>query len=215
MVKKSVRVGISLRVVDAPNYNEKRDALSQDWIFFLEKLGVIPVFIPNNMSDVKDFLKEMNIDGLILSGGDNIGDHPERDKTERNVIEFAIESKTPLLGICRGMQVINKFFDGNVVKNKNSKHVGNVHQIKILNLISKLFDGEKILVNSFHNNIIPKDMLGSELNSFAISTEDNTVEGFFHKKLPFSGIMWHPERDQNENNLLIVKQLLKLQSNKS
>ena len=75
------KIGISLRVVTAQNYVEKRDALSQDWPIFLEKLNVNPIFIPNSMSNVKSYLYDMHIDGIILAGGENRGEHPERDKT--------------------------------------------------------------------------------------------------------------------------------------
>lgn len=61
---------------------------------FLEKSDAFPILIPNTLSDVKSFLQEMEIDGFILSGGDNIGDDPERDQTEREIIDFAIDNNT-------------------------------------------------------------------------------------------------------------------------
>ena len=64
----------------------------------------MPILIPNNLIDIKGFLKSINLDMLIFSGGDNIGDDLERDKTEKNMIEFAIENKIPSFGVCRGMQ---------------------------------------------------------------------------------------------------------------
>ena len=81
-------IGISLRVVSVKKYNEKRDALSHDWTRFLEQTNSFPIFIPNTLENIEEFLTEMKINGIILSGGDNIGDFPERDKTEKNIINL-------------------------------------------------------------------------------------------------------------------------------
>ena len=62
-------------------------------------------------------------------------------------------------------------------------------------------------VNSYHNNIIKQDILGNELEPFAISFEDETIEGFFHRKFPIVGVMWHPEREQKKFDELIMDQL--------
>lgn len=203
------KIAISLRVVKASNYNEKRDALSQDWTDFFEKIGVFPILVPNHISNVDRFLEEMHVDGIILSGGDNIGDNLERDKTEKTLIEFAIKNKIPLFGVCRGMQVINKFFKGEVNHSKNSNHVAKSHTVEISQPVLEIVKNETVQVNSYHNNILLKNMLGSRLKSFAICKEDQTIEGFYHEEYLISGVMWHPEREQNETNILIVKNFLK------
>ena len=92
-----IKLGISLRVVKAEKYDEKRDALSHDWPILLEKLGIIPVYIPNILSDLKEFLKNTDVNCLLLSGGDNIGDNPERDTSEKNIIEYGINNKIPII----------------------------------------------------------------------------------------------------------------------
>ena len=100
------KIGITLRVTDEKKYVEKRDSLSHDWSGFLEKIECIPIFIPNTITNKEEFLNEINVQGFILSGGDNINDSPERDSTEKAIIEFGIKNKIPLFGICRGMQVL-------------------------------------------------------------------------------------------------------------
>jgi len=198
-----MKVGITLRVVNAQNYQEKRDALSHDWPKFLEKLGIWPIFIPNNLSNIELFLDQMNIEGLILSGGDDIGDNPERDYTEKKIINYGIKQNIPIFGVCRGMQVINKYFDGNTKKLNNSSHVNKSHFLSITNEFISSFLNTTIQVNSYHYNIITSDVLGVGLEYFAIS-DDKTIEGFFHKKYPIMGVMWHPERDPNTNNEKIL-----------
>jgi gamma-glutamyl-gamma-aminobutyrate hydrolase PuuD len=200
------RIGITTRIVNAQGYEEKRDALSQNWVKFLEIENIIPILIPNNLSDTSSYLEEMSIDGIILSGGDNIGDNKDRDNTEKQIIQFGIDNKLPIFGVCRGMQVLNKFFDGKINSNKNNDHVSRDHEVVILKeIIFNLLNQDRMIVNSYHQNIINHDDVGKSLVSFAIHKKDNTVEGFIHKNLPIMGVMWHPERDQND---IILKKFL-------
>jgi N5-(cytidine 5'-diphosphoramidyl)-L-glutamine hydrolase len=195
------KIGITLRVENLVKFNEKRDAISHDWANFLEKANVLPIFIPNTLKDTKNFLEEMKLDGVIMSGGDNKGDDIYRDRTEREIIEYAMKKEIPLLGICRGMQVINDYFGGNQRTTNDLKHVNKHHKILIIeNEIKKYFQKKEIEVNSFHNNLIDKNTVGKNLKIFAISEIDNTVEGFYHKKFPILGIMWHPERESRTSH---------------
>ena len=66
MISNKPCIAISLRIVKAQNYDETRDALSHDWPQFLENLGIIPIYIPNNLLNVKNYLSTFEIDGLIL-----------------------------------------------------------------------------------------------------------------------------------------------------
>jgi len=198
------KIGITLRVVKAPNYDETRDALSHDWVPFLEQIQCIPIFIPNNLTDVNSFLKDENFDGFILSGGDNKGDSPLRDNTENAIIKFGIQNKIPIFGVCRGMQILNEYFEGNIEKNESDSHVRKSHLLEINENYSKILE-TSISVNSFHNNIIREKDLGKELESFAITKDDNTIEGFSHKNLPILGVMWHPEREDKEHDKLLLK----------
>ena len=197
------KIGITLRIEHIEKYDEKRDAISHDWTKFLSISNVFPILIPNTLKDTKHFLKTMNLDGIILSGGDNMGDDLERDNTEKEIIELAIKEKIPLLGICRGMQVLNDFFGGSLSISNDSNHVAKRHKIELLGTVSQeLFNSKKIEVNSFHNNLIKKDTIANDLQVFAVSENDSTIEGFYHKNLPIIGVMWHPEREQNNQNEL-------------
>ncbi len=192
------RVGISLRVEFIDAYKEKRDVLSQDWTNFLQKVNSIPIMIPNTLSDVTEFLNQMELNFIILSGGDNVGDFPERDKTEYEIINYAIQHNIPILGICRGMQILNNFFGGSVITTSDQNHVGKPHTIDFINSkFPKLIEKKSLQVNSFHNNIIKKECLGKNLETFALSKIDDTIEGYFHTNLPIIGVMWHPERSND------------------
>jgi putative glutamine amidotransferase len=204
---KKTKIGISLRIMKASNYNENRDALSHDWSLFFEKLNFIPILIPNKITNVSEFLDEVDIDGLILSGGDNIGDFPERDSTEKSILDYGIKRKLPIFGVCRGMQMINNYFGGTIITTSNQKHVNTSHGVNIINSSKhKILESKPIEVNSFHNNIIDSSILGQDLEPFALSNDD-TIEGFYHKSLPIVGVMWHPERSQNEINQEILRKV--------
>ena len=197
-MKNKKKVGISLRVENIKNYNEKRDAISQDWIKFCNSAGLIPILIPNNLKDTKEFLKFMDLDMLIFSGGDNMGDDIERDKTEKNMIEFAIKNKIPSLGVCRGMQFFNKFFGGKIYHDMNKTHVKTRHKIKFTDKkIEKILGLKLNTVNSFHENLLKSNILSKDLQPFGIDDTDDTIEAFYHKKYPIIGVMWHPERENN------------------
>ena len=199
-------IGISLRITNAKDYDEKRDSLSHDWPKLMEELGINIVFIPNSLKNVRSYLSELNLSGFIISGGDNIGDNVERDKTEIEMIKFAMKNKNPLFGVCRGMQIINKFFDGTISTSEKSNHVGKYHNINIINQnFFKFFKNKNTKVNSFHNNLIYNENLGSDLIPFATISEDGTVEGFFHKFFPIIGVMWHPERQATLESKIMLK----------
>ena len=206
MITLRKKIGITSRIVNAPNYNEERDALSHDWTIFLESLNLIPILIPNTLSNIDNFLANFELDGFILSGGDNIGDNLKRDKTEKYIIKFASKNRLPIFGVCRGMQVLNNFFNGKIIKSKNTKHVNEIHTVDLLESpFSNIISHDQINVNSFHQNLIKSETLGNNLIPFAIDQSDNTIEGFFHKLLPIIGVMWHPERNPTDHDKIFIQ----------
>ena len=78
-------------------------------------INIFPIFLPNNISYVKKFLKIKKISGVLITGGGSLvkynGFSPERDEIEKIMINFSIKKeKLPTLGICRGMQSNPKLF---------------------------------------------------------------------------------------------------------
>ncbi|QLH05741.1 gamma-glutamyl-gamma-aminobutyrate hydrolase family protein [Nitrosopumilus ureiphilus] len=201
------KIGISLRIVKDPNYGEKRDAISHDWPRLFEKLDMVPIFIPNVLSNVELFLDQHELNGIILSGGDDLGCDIERDRTEEDLLKYGIKNHLPVLGVCRGMQLINNYFGGKNIKTDNKKHVNSDHVVNIVqNSYSKNL-GKKISVNSYHNNIIAVENIGEKLEPFAKSDIDDTIEGLIHTEYDITGVMWHPERDLNKTNQLLLKKI--------
>tara|TARA_B000000460_G_C21481306_1_gene377155 strand:+ start:503 stop:1156 length:654 start_codon:yes stop_codon:yes gene_type:complete len=211
-----MRIGITLRVTKENRHKETRDALSHDWVNYFNE--ILPdsslILISNNLLSIDHWLSAMDLDALVLSNGNDIGEHKNRDVTEKAAISFAIKHKLPIIGFCRGMQMINEFFGGELTNNlKNTtsvSHVATNHEVGIIDQsFQKIFNISKLNVNSFHNQGITERQLAKNLKSFAVSP-DKLVEGLVHEELPILAIQWHPERDNQSRlfNKKIIKKFL-------
>ena len=178
---------VSTRLADNATYPERRDALSHDWGHFFDRYDLLPILIPNSLADPRPYLK-LGAKGLLLTGGDSLGAREapsERDRTEAILIEAALDAGVPIFGVCRGLQMLNRYFGGDVIKHDDRRHIG-THPIT-------LQDQSVIEVNSFHNEAVTKDTLAKGLIPFAATT-DGFIEAFTHATLPVTAIQWHPER---------------------
>jgi gamma-glutamyl-gamma-aminobutyrate hydrolase PuuD len=165
--------------------NEVRDSLDSQLVLFLSQLGFIPLPVPNNLSSVKDFFREIRPAGLVLSGGNTLGENPDRDATENQLLELARDARLPVLGICRGMQMLNHFEGGTL--QRIAGHLGKRHEIT-----SQRTASFNRVVNSFHDYAINE--LAKEFTVEATSS-DGIIEAISHVEVPWLGIMWHPERE--------------------
>ncbi|MGA0392986.1 MAG: gamma-glutamyl-gamma-aminobutyrate hydrolase family protein, partial [Rhodospirillales bacterium] len=94
-----IRAALTTRITEAAAYDEPRDSISHDWIVSLESWNVMPVLVPNRLSDPCAYFDTLQADILILTGGDNIGETPERDETELKLIDHTLIVGKPILGI--------------------------------------------------------------------------------------------------------------------
>lgn len=179
-----LKIGITQRVEDVKSYNEIRDTLDQRWSKLLNESNCLCIPIPNvNMPQT--FIKNLQLDGILLSGGN---DHETRFTCETACIDYCIQEKLPLLGICHGMQFIGQYWGSTLTKIENSVAVN--HPVTITSNPHAIPTGT-MLTNSYHNftlNKIPKDFI-----SFA-EDKDGHCEAMYHKELPIVTFMWHPER---------------------
>ena len=204
----SARVGVTQRVEDLPDRGERRDALDQAWAAWIASAGDVPVSIPNRLDDVVAYFRELELDALVLTGGNDLAHlpgatntAPERDATETALLQYASEAGLPVLAVCRGMQMLVHFWGG--TPTRLDGHVATTHSIQRRFSPWPLRAGP---VNSFHDWGIAADAVGATLEVLATAS-DGSVEAVAHRTLPQVGIMWHPERadrDPTDRELLTV-----------
>ncbi|RYL95894.1 gamma-glutamyl-gamma-aminobutyrate hydrolase family protein [Sporolactobacillus sp. THM7-4] len=191
----------------------------QDYGRSLLAVGAVPLILPIAPSEIiEDYVSLC--DGFILSGGDDVdprfyGESPsphigvfntDRDRSELLLLKKAVSSGKPVLGICRGLQVINVALGGTLIQDlstemkKTIQHEQKVprmktsHSVRVIknSRLFSLLEGRKSLfVNSLHHQAIGR--LASDLRavSFAPDGVIEAVEHVVNDRI--LGVQWHPE----------------------
>ena len=190
---------------------ELRDALAHDWWDFLARAvpHMLAITVPNTGDAALPLLDTLPVGGLLLTGGDDWSVFPERDATETALWAWARQRGLPVLGVCRGAQVINRLLGGSVSKGFDPAHVGTRHDIHCQPWpgLSAVSSGQRE-VNSFHRcGLRPAD-LAPGLRAWAHDI-DGTIEAFADDKGQVLGILWHPEREHpaQDADLVLFKSL--------
>ncbi|GIO22787.1 gamma-glutamyl-gamma-aminobutyrate hydrolase family protein [Oceanobacillus sp. J11TS1] len=186
----------------------------------IEQTGGIPVILPyyHDYQDIEALLDK--IDGLYLPGGYDIdpslfGDSPhpklgiiipERDRLENEVISYFLDKDKPILGVCRGCQILNVVTGGTMYQDLDTQYTGQLiqhtqkaafhhrsHSVNITpsSLLGNLVQATEIKVNSFHHQA--NRTLGKDFMISAVAA-DGVMEAFESKIHRFVlGVQWHPE----------------------
>ncbi len=209
-------VGISLKIGGSLQHWH---LIADDYIKAVELAGGIPILIP--LYDNYEYAKEIScvVDGIIFSGGNDIDPQhygerftkkvgaivPERDKQEIELAkDIMANSKMPVLGICRGMQILNVAAGGSLYQDLGSINVSEhfvatspkyhvVHDIKLRknSRINMILKEDTLNVNSYHHQAI-KDV--SNMFEVAATTDEGVIEAIETKEDRFvMGVQWHPE----------------------
>ncbi len=210
-------IGLTMQYDSSINRGVNR--INCEYINVVLEGGGIPVVIPNltTIDDVDRYVSLL--DGIIFTGGEDIGSHyfgeepvkevthisHDRDKTEMALFQKVYEKGIPIFGICRGMQLINIALGGTVYQDIYSM-IENVHghtteinlqegyhsiNISKETMMYEIFGKEKIFVNSLHHQAL-KD-LGKDLKVTATATDGiiEAVESTNERVI--LGVQFHPE----------------------
>jgi putative glutamine amidotransferase len=199
-----LKIGLTQRVEEFAAVGERRDCLDQAWSELLVPLGYLPAPLPNAIADeegVDALVTALGLDGVILTGGNDLADAPgarnaapERDRFERLLIDVCGRRNLPVLGVCRGLQLLVCHAGGTLVMTRG--HAGTRHALRADGGgAMPLSDREE--VNSYHDFALDPGSLGRDFEAVARAA-DGSVEAIVHRRLPIWGIMWHPEREPRD-----------------
>lgn len=175
-------VAVSQRVDEYLEYEEVRDTLDQRLALFLAAAGGLCVPVPNRLgAGLNDWLTALKPAAIVLSGGNNLSQCAARDITEYSLLDYAKQHRLPVLGICRGMQMMAHWAGTGLCPVQG--HVRTRHHL------SGKITGE---ANSYHGFSVTDCPSGFEVLA---RSEDGEIEAIRHESLPWEGWMWHPERE--------------------
>lgn len=178
-------IAVSQRPLSQESHGLRLDTLDQRWAPFLIGCGLIAQPVPNHLDLVRPLMETNDPAGVLLTGGGDLasfnGRDTDRDEVERLLIDWALARQRPVVGVCRGMQVIQERFG--VALQPVDGHVGRDHAVTI--------GGSCRSVNSYHRFGTRKTVPALAVLAVA---DDGVIEAVRHVSAPVSGIMWHPER---------------------
>jgi putative glutamine amidotransferase len=211
------KIGVTTHIEKLHNIQEH--AVNMAYIKAVIQADGLPILIPVTINHMMldDYLDL--IDGLIITGGGDVD--PElyqqenhglslnisriRDEMELYLIKQSLKRKIPILGICRGMQLLNVYYGGELYQDIMTQYDTDIDHINIEveadymaheiifeegSLLAKMMCKNTLMVNSRHHQSVKK--LGENLRSTAKSA-DGIIEAIEHQLDDVIGIQWHPE----------------------
>ena len=190
----------------------------------VQRAGGRPILLPPDPEDAEDPSGVLDLlDALVVTGGAGDLDpalygeepHPEtgpvqeeRDAYELALVRAALARELPILGICRGMQVLNVAYGGTIEQHlpdalghEEHRHTPGTfadHEVRLVpgSLAARAAGAERTPVKSHHHQGIKEVGSGLEVTGWA--AEDEAVEALEDPSCPFVlGVLWHPEEDEN------------------
>lgn len=215
-----------------PGYH--RSYVNEDYVDSVVQNGGVPFIIPFTENDEVIKAQLDHVQGLILSGGHDVDPHlygeepeqkigeiwPARDHFDTLLLKLAEEKGIPVLGICRGAQIINVAHGGSLYQDlsyrseKTLKHMQGhtpdlpTHSVKLVegSHLAKILGKTEFMVNSFHHQVIKS--IAPDLIESGVAP-DGVPEGFENEKGTIIGVQWHPEMLHRNKNVEFMNNLFK------
>ncbi|WP_460799021.1 gamma-glutamyl-gamma-aminobutyrate hydrolase family protein [Microbacterium sp. GXF0217] len=209
----------------AAGYQAELDALNASAVRTVAQLGWEPVLVPTaELPTVDSHAAARKADLIVLMGGEDVdprlygvrvdypgsGHHePRTDSTHIAVVLEAMQHHKPVLGICRGMQVINVALGGTLVQHLPTveRHRGPTGADPFVPTVVRIepetdldadVDAAQAVRCTHHQAI---DVLGAGLR-VAARAADGVVEAVVHESAPLTGVQWHPEHPATADDQL-------------
>lgn len=216
-------IGITTNIALAENTvmaGLMRTFVGDDYVQAVVRAGGIPLLLPPVDSEEVIRAQVRSVDGIILSGGSDVdpqlyGEEPEkdlgtvdyyRDAHEMAVVRAATRMKKPMMGICRGVQVINVAYGGTLYQDLGQFEGGRIkhfqssarrdsvtHSVRIQSgsALADIIGAETVAVNSFHHQALKEVAPGFAVTAYS---QDGVIEAVESQGDHFVlGIQWHPE----------------------
>lgn len=195
-------IGVTPRI--SKNGDVERIGVNINYCDALQQRGANVIMITLNNPNLTEILDLC--DGFLVTGGNDMdpkyygeineglskGVREEHDIIDKEIIEYAVKHKKPLLGICRGHQSINVILGGTLLQDIGTSHSDLHDGVPAYTIENNVLKFEKnIITNSFHHQAVGKVAPNMKVVAYH---EDGTIEAIVHDTLPIIGIQWHPER---------------------
>lgn len=207
----------------------QKSLVNSEYIDAITRAGGLSVMIPptSTPEDIEEYLNLC--DGVLITGGLDIAPllygemtiaqcgsfDPEVDRSNLALVKTALRRKLPLLGICRGIQLLNVALGGSLYQDIAAQRPGGInhattymrcdtaHPVQIMpdSPLHTIFPQPEILVNSLHHQGI-KD-LGAGLSVAAVAP-DGVIEAVYLPKEPVMAVQWHPEMMLVKDNAMLI-----------
>ena len=201
------------------NFRDGDCTLAQAYYMSVLEAGGTPVVIPSYDNEQALVSLLDTLDGIVLSGGadidpeylreeplDCVSVNPRRDAQELLLVHLAVDRQIPVLGICRGIQVLTAALGGKLYQDIKTQHDRPCiehsqtiarglpsHEVRLEkdSMLYGLFGKETLAVNSFHHQAVKEVPIGFRITAMA---PDGIIEGMESTAFrPILGVQWHPE----------------------
>ncbi len=209
----------------------------QSMLHWLARHGLWPIVLPPPSAALDPVQQVAAVDGLMLHGGDDVapssygatarrptwGGDPIRDRHELALIRACLDQEKPILGICRGAQILNVALGGTLLQDIGEERPGSLphrdaerydqltHPVEMVagSHLARLFGTERGVVNSVHHQAVDRVAPGCVVE--ARCPDDGIIEALRLDDAPYAlGVQWHPEFQTPGDNTLLDASALAL-----
>jgi putative glutamine amidotransferase len=197
-------IGITTYVVPASwgHWQLETALIPYDYVRAVERAGGRALLVPPDDESVEETLDRL--DGIVFSGGEDLGENEARDRGELALLQAALARDMPVLAVCRGFEVLNVARGGDLVQHLPDV-VGHEEHRAVVGAFSehpvRVDPSSRIgevsgVVKSHHHQGVGR--IGDGLREVAWA-EDGTIEALEDPDKPFVvGVLWHPEAGDDQ-----------------